>query len=538
LTKFLLVAEADQIQKTIFKATRLAEIIGGSQLLTNWCNEKAEELREFGILEEDIIIADGGAFRIIFNKYEDCEHWGMRLAEDYASVIGGTISVTKPLPINDENSFREVSVLAQLELRKMKNNPLPISVNQHNPFVNICDVCGSGLGNEKIENYQQISGNNDNTVHDKRKILCRSCNNKLKLAQESHFKSNFLAHVKNCFQGTQKDQITLRMPQEVEELASYKVRNNIAYIVADGNDMGVLFSTCNKAQMKSLSTELPKIINETIAIVTARMIVKLYEEEFAAGKPFEVICLVVPLILGGDDIYIQLAAPYSLDFVRMFTSLYIDRMQTFKRENGLQGEKAGICFGLVICKAKYPHTLAYDHAHKFLNQSKVAAKAGRVGINADQVSRSLISFGVAEANHRLEGHYQPSLQPYSTEDIASRRHLSLKELISYRSKLKDVPSSRLAEWHKFYDISVLPERPRSQAKDNWISDFRYFRQRTSINPSINTLLYEALVTLGSDNEEELYMRSNDSKFGSGIPDLLEFWDYASDLADDKEELEK
>ena len=120
--QYLLVAEADKIQVTLFRATKLAEIIGGSRVLTEWCYQMAQVMLDEGVPEEHIIVADGGAFRVIFDSKGECLEWGERLAESYSGILNGTLSVTRPLEFQS-GKFNDVLGSAQRELGIEKNNP-------------------------------------------------------------------------------------------------------------------------------------------------------------------------------------------------------------------------------------------------------------------------------------------------------------------------------------------------------------------------------------------------------------------------------
>ncbi len=77
MIRYLLAAEADKIQDFLFRSSKLREVVGGSQLLTRFCDEAALHLLEkYGLPKEDIITADGGGFRILFDDYDKAESFG------------------------------------------------------------------------------------------------------------------------------------------------------------------------------------------------------------------------------------------------------------------------------------------------------------------------------------------------------------------------------------------------------------------------------------------------------------------------------
>ena len=146
--KYLLAAEADKIQSMIFRSVKLAEVVRGSQLLTSWCADMAEAMLTDGIPEENILVADGGAFRVVFDDSDKAIIWAERLAESYSRLFGSTISVTEPLPFS-EASFKKAASRAQKELRRIKNRPQAMAQDLHNPYVAHCQRCGIGLANRE-----------------------------------------------------------------------------------------------------------------------------------------------------------------------------------------------------------------------------------------------------------------------------------------------------------------------------------------------------------------------------------------------------
>ncbi|KKM12782.1 hypothetical protein SY88_01505 [Clostridiales bacterium PH28_bin88] len=514
MTRYLLAAEADRIQDTIFRATRLPEIVGGSRMLVDWCREMAEQMRAGGIPEEDIVIADGGAFRVVLPDAESCREWGERLAEDYSRTLGGTISVAGPVPF-EPGDFALASARAQKELRRVKNRPLHSSSCLHNPYVAYCEVCGVGLGSARGWSHEE-----------ERETVCAGCSARFRLSKSDQDTQGltglFLRQVKSHLPpGTE-----LQSPRDTDAIGRFDGRNNVAYLVVDGNDMGVLFSRCDQRQLKSLSGQLSRIMLDCLAAVTARLVQRLKPGGPVPGNAAPVTCPVLPLILGGDDLYVLLAAPYSLDVVRRFTGDYIRAMSEALAEAGLDFSP-GISAGLVVCKAKYPHTLAHARAHDLLAEAKRSARGRGTGA-------SLISFGYAETQEE-PGEYLATLKPYSLLDRETEGSiLPLKTLIDARFSLKEVPASRLAELGSLYDAACLPpSRMAGAKKREWAARFDFHLARAGRNPADLAAIEQVLAKLGSRDPGSLYMRSAShvrrAALGTGLPDLLEFWDYAQDL---------
>jgi len=94
--KYLLLAEADKIQDfVLFHASTLREVVGASALLTRFCNEVPEDVLK--LTKKDIIVNDGGSFRLLFDSEQEAVEVGRKLADFYYMVTGAQISVAPPV---------------------------------------------------------------------------------------------------------------------------------------------------------------------------------------------------------------------------------------------------------------------------------------------------------------------------------------------------------------------------------------------------------------------------------------------------------
>ena len=81
-------------------------------------------------------------------------------------------------------------------------------------------------------------------------------------------------------------------------ISQFDPRRYVAYLVADGNDMGQVFDRCDEDQMRRLSRSLTRVLRESLAEVCAELLKN--QEKVAQSK--EQILPVLPLIMGGDDL--------------------------------------------------------------------------------------------------------------------------------------------------------------------------------------------------------------------------------------------
>ncbi len=508
--KYLLAAEVDKIQELIFQAIRQKEITGGSQLLTEWCRRMAEEMQRDGVPPEDIIVADGGAFRVIFSDKEKCRLWGELLAEYYWRETGGTLTVVEPLQF-EEADFTAASVEAQRRLRVEKMHPPNASACIHNPFLAYCDICGHGFGSKR----ESSEG----------KTVCSGCSARfdhIKDISHSLFVQTLIKDISHSL-FVQTLAADLEINRQVDYFGSFDVHTNVAYLVADGNNMGVLFSKCSKEQMRKVSLRLPEIIAGSLSAATVKLINRLIQDEKFKIKGLPVL----PLIMGGDDLCVLLAAPYSFDFARQFVQHYISELNAFLAGIGVRDFAAGMCVGLVVCKASYPHTLAYEQASRMLERAKTAARM-------QGASLSLISFtkgATAAEEPDKPGKLLNTLQTYHLRDESTGSILPLLDLLECREILKDVPGSRLAAIHELYDQAILPSPNDydNEKRKDWLKRLDYQLDRAGRKPQDRDNLGKALHRLGSADPDFLYMRSaehiNDGVWGTGFGDLMDFWDY-------------
>ncbi|RLF57091.1 MAG: hypothetical protein DRN25_07065, partial [Thermoplasmata archaeon] len=229
MSEYLFVAEADKIQDLLFRSSKLREVAGGSQMLNEFCKDAAANqlIKKPGCKE---VISAGGSFRILFDSKERAEEFGEYLSEFYRRELGGTITVTaEPVEVTTE---QEAIKNAQKYLRKAKHSGKdPVSVEQM-PYIAICASCGTGIARYYESRFED----------EKPKYTCEICHNKAKAwegIQKKSFLSRFIDHV---YKDVSEER---EFPKDVSKIAELEGRNYIAYIIADVNSMGTLFSSCD-----------------------------------------------------------------------------------------------------------------------------------------------------------------------------------------------------------------------------------------------------------------------------------------------------
>jgi len=530
VTQYLLAAEADKIQDLLFRSARLREIVGGSQLLTRFCNEVPRLLLP---PEAQVVASDGGSFRLLFKTQEQAQTFGASLAEIYRRATGGSLSVAEPAPVNGD--FGAATEQAEENLRRAKRWREGWQEQPHLPYMAFCASCGIGLAVAHRAYHES----------EEPQYLCESCLNKSaeRAEQQAIASESFLGRFyrtvvessKYDWPGKQR----LRSRTEIdplEDVADYDPRRYVAYLLADGNNIGKVFGACQTPeQMHNLSTGLSDVIRKALAAPT-RMI---KEKNPLDDRPNFI--PVLPLILGGDDLFALIPAPWALDFARQFCEVYEQEMQSLLAQIGLEKVPAPtVSAAVIICKSKHPYRLAHETGEARLKEAKRVCK--RLGLDSKQ-PRSAVNFEVVLSGRLVSespgGSVRPTLRPYWVgQSVPEEWGLPVQRLVEQRHELRHVPNKRLAELCDLYDD--LPPSLKSDDLGPWQDRLNRLLARIGRNDMHKKAVDAALTGLGG-NISGWYRVSRypeESWDGHGLPDLLKVWDFTLALDKKRQEYEE
>lgn len=527
--RFLLAAEADKIQDFVFRSSRLKEVVGGSQLLTRFCQKVPELLLPHHEgTSVDIIVNEGGAFRIVFDRQDQAVAFGEELAEVYHLATDSSLTVAEPVEINGD--FGTANLQADENLRRAKRWRESWRGQEQMPYMAFCESCGIGIA----ETYQK-----DNEGQSR--YLCASC--LYKKAEEAEKLGVFLEpFYEKVMALNGKDLVTADWPgrgdnDPTQDVAVYDPRDYLAYLLADGNDMGKIFSECKKLdQMQKLSRKLKEVMREALAEPTKKIIENNPLEKRKNFIP------VLPLIMGGDDLFALIPAPWALDFAKCFCRVYEQKIAEFMEEICLTGVQPTISAAVVICKRKYPYKIAYQVGHACLKEAKGLSK---------EKNRSIINYELLKGGSLsykfIEKEIRPTLRPYwATEENMPGWGLSIQRLLDQRRELGSIPNKRLSELQNLYDLENLPDSFRQEEFPLWKIKLEKFLNRLKERSEVKAanLVETSLRVLGQADAQEdgwLYRvtRQRGSQWwGHGLPDLLEVWDFALELDRRRSEYEE
>lgn len=539
--RYLLAAEADKIQEFIFRSSRLREVVGASQLLTRFCQDeegvKALLRKHHGDPQQDICVNDGGSFRIFFDDPNIARQFGADLSELYRLSLGTSISVAEPVPL--EADFETANKKASAALQQAKNHRQGMLAEPHLPYMAFCASCGLGLA-DKYGLLAKEQG-------DRGRYLCQNC--QIKAKERDREPRAILDQFFKDYQASFGSKLPFTAvpngwSEDTDEIAEFDLRNRnyVAYLVADGNGMGKLFGECNDAKIRKLSAGLTLALSKSLAQPAA-------DFRKVVTKNGTLIP-VLPLIMGGDDLFALIPAPYALDFAYRFCQEWERQLSKLVDKIGFQiGKdipKPTIAAAVVICKSKYPYALAHDRADALLKAAKrqsklVAAEAGQhfSAVNFEVILGNRLA-GL-EDNELATNTVQPSLRPYwivpDDNQLQSEYGLDLKTLVDQRFQLKDVPNKRLNELRRrFEELPGGQDYAEQQASlAAWTKRLDTLIERSG--KKAQTTIRAALQALGDTpnlaQQRNHYWRElqrrNKTFDAHGLLDLLETWDFAQDL---------
>lgn len=552
-TRWLLAAEADKIQDFVFRSSRLVEVAGGSGLLARFCEDTPAPLmtahagRTVAANDPDIVIAAGGGFRLIFGDQQAAEATGRSLAEEYYRSIGGTLTVAAPQPFDLSATagslrFSAAAEAAEGALRQAKRDRRGgVAAVAHVPYAAFCASCGVALATMHVAR------------HDERATYrCQSCADRASEWDRHSSTERFLGRFLTAVGDPEASDIAKRkgttepLPRDADAVAEIDPRRNVAYLVADGNDMGPLFGKAsNPVSLHELSRALTDSMWGGLAEATRAVIQRLDRDAVGARRPR---VPVTPLIVGGDDLFALVPAPYAIDFAQRVCRAF----EAGLRQAAAATETAWMptmTAAVVICKKGYPYALAHREGERLLRNAKRLVRAARV---KDGLVLSAVTFTVIRGSDvgldddtdrarllRTARPYWVTGREVTPEE--SRYALDVSSLLSARLRLNALPGKRRAELRELFTGDLPADANTSDRiallralDDVWATKrdalLRRIGRRGSRRADVEAV-FEDLgdADLARPSRWRCFEGRSQEPFAHGLPDLLEVWDVARNL---------
>jgi hypothetical protein len=494
-------AEADKIQDLIFRSSRLSEVVGGSQRLTRFCDEFVD--KNSLLNDASVVVNDGGSFRIRFGDQSSADAFGAALAESYFQALGSTLTVAPPVAL--EGGFKAAQDELQRRLIIAKRNKTRSGSTTQFPYLSLCASCGQEIA---TEHGRYVEGA-------RAQYICATC--RTKHAERKRLgKELFLSRFYEAI-----DQSLLPPGHQIprpEDIGAYDSRGYVAYLFADGNGMGRLFANCqDEEQLKSLSNALSTTLYRCLGSTTSELLIRLRDDGVLKDK-----VPVLPFILGGDDLFAMLPAPWALHFAQRLAQTYTGEFE--QTANGIpDGEAPTIGLAVVVAKANYPYTLAYHHGHDLLENAKQVSK--RLNQAKAGEHSSAISFAVITSNQLPDPEQASlSLKPYFVDKDQPDWGLGVEQLLSARHTLRALPGTRL---HAIGELFARYMTKDETQFADFSLDFEKLLKRLAFHSQEKEDVDKVLLALGGNPKDAQWFKHNRGRStfnkGHGFPDLIEAW---------------
>ncbi len=429
MSEYLIVAEVDKIQSFIFRSSRLREIAGASRLLEDLCEEIKQK---YG---NQALSSAGGSFRIIVDETE-IDKVILDLRQKFEQNIGGSITITS-VPYS---SVSDVIKRGNAELRRAKLQGSDPESVWHSPYHAIC----ASSGEELAVAYERPGGFLPNGQprfpNERPRYIGRTTLQKGDESAANKLLDKFIGRMQKTT--VHKKVEKLPNPTEADTYAQFDPRQYVAYMVSDGNGMGAVFNASSPKELPTLSSKIGEITSDALLHAVEGICAETHRN---GQMRFPVL----PLISGGDDLFVLMPAPWAIDVAIEFSQAYQEGMSAQLRLMDLLNEDANATTGVavVICKTSYPYRTAYQYAHELLGKAKRRAK---------EVNRSclIMDFVVGSDTVVVSNRMEP--QSHTFEEAGY--------FVDHRFALRGLPSRILhqieAALNQQQDTAAIVERVR------------------------------------------------------------------------------
>ncbi len=379
-TKILLIGDVDAIKEFVFETSSLPQIRGGSELLL----ECEETIRE-GLREEygyEVIYCGGGSFllEVDAGKAEEVKRAIERLYFDVTGVATVTIvyedsSLLEALAASPEDGWAARLIKASQEaiqagdfarrtgflaaqMRKAKTRKTTAPFFESFPFGRRCDRCGRRMAAypDRVE---------------RGKVLCVVCNLRDRRGREERYirKQNIRGQFNQEFWQLYGEGYKATQPQDLDTMLSMAHRGYLAFLYADGNDIGRrLRGVRSQAEYRILSNALQTGTRQALyqALHSVCGLALINQDVW----PFDIVNI------GGDDVTLLIWAGYAWEVAVEFLKRFEKEVNRYVQEALGQAwsEQITASCGIAIADVKYPMRYFERLASDLCKEAKKLAK--------------------------------------------------------------------------------------------------------------------------------------------------------------------
>ncbi len=388
---YLFVAQVDRIQTFIASSAKLRQLVGASAMLKTFSDNVRKDSKSFlgvYIPPENIYSSAGGSFRIRCETIEEYKALRDALCYKFDQEIGGHMTIVDAIEYESEDGLIQRGNDALFEAQSEGDDPTAL---WHLPHHALCQSSGSELAYQYTSEY---AGTTEAGETPEKKYLGRITLEKGKMRHENNIVLQEMLQTAQRLEG----QSSLRLhdtPTDAEVYAKGEGRQYVAYLQADGNNMGSLFNSCTPQQLKVVSERLEVITREALAKAIEGLIGVWVDP---TNLP------ILPLIMGGDDVFAVMPAKWAFDVARRFCDFFEKDMQDFLAKEGISFPVT-VGASVIICKSSYPYKVAHNFGHHLLEKVKDVGKQEDIPITTvgiDMISGSDVRTSASTVAYPLE----------------------------------------------------------------------------------------------------------------------------------------
>jgi CRISPR-associated protein Cmr2 len=470
--KVLLAGDVDAIKEFVFETSFLPQIRGGSQLLIDCETELKEYVRTNG----REIYCDGGSFLIEISS-EEIEKTKRYIEDIYLknthaatvtvaseqeifqledphllnyecsrqlSGFASRIFIAAPKRESNKASYGlRVSFLSgKVRERKLMKRIAPFL--EALPFGDRCDGCGKRMASKEIPLKKAGEA-------ESKKILkvCRVCQNKHERGRSGDnetrgkFNESFSKFIES------KDiNIQSRQPHDLDDLVKTAKRKYLAFIYADGNNIGDLLSRANSEDdYRAISQGLSKGTKGSLFSALYSVCGPALRND--DHWPFEIINV------GGDDVTLLIQAGYAWEVAIQFLENFRKTVPACIRDKLVEfpsdWQITASC-GISIADKNYPIRFLQKLAEGSLKRAKRKAKEDKNKLTSAIDFLWLPNPIISENIESLSGHYHRAdrsltARPYTLDDAISLHDIAKDALVQ-------IPSTQRHIWGEALDRGI------------------------------------------------------------------------------------
>ena len=345
--RVLLQGDVDAIQSYVFEASGLPQIRGGSQRLIK-CEQEVEKLVEQRGGRTIYCSGGGFLFEVFADEAENLKREIERLYLKYTQVATVTVvyeDAPEPPPpapnitdgwagrlvkahqeAQNAGKFARRTAFLAARLREAKQKKRTAPFIEAFPFGERCEICGKRVAEKEIT--YTVAGTRET------KRICHVCFQRHETGRKYRHRG-FEEYLKE-----RQTYLTSVPPQDLNELAESARRPYVAFLYADGNNIGdLLHKVKDKKEYAAFSRALAQGTERALYEALWETCQKALEQDKV--WPFEI------LNIGGDDVTLLIQAGYAWEVAMTF-------LKKFEEYVKWKDESITASVGITITDAKHP----------------------------------------------------------------------------------------------------------------------------------------------------------------------------------------